>query len=490
MKNHIISAAFGLGAGCFGAILTLNSHGTIERPEQRQERSIPAVTTSAYAISESTEAPSFIEAAGRTVNAVVHVKTLQRQTTAPHPWFELFGYGAPDRIAQGSGSGVIVDERGYIVTNNHVIDQADEVMVSLNDNRTYPAQIVGTDPSTDLAVLKIEPSGLVPTVPFGSSSEVRVGEWVLAVGNPFDLTSTVTAGIVSAKSRDIDILHGDPRTMEYPIESFIQTDAAVNPGNSGGALVNTRGELIGINTAIASRTGSYSGYSFAVPSSIVEKVVGDLLNFGEVRRAYLGVQIEPVTEALAKELNLDYVSGCAITGILPGSGAAESHLQAGDVVLAIDGTPISDYPELQECIARFHPGDIVTVQYARDGLLTETDVELKTRAGLTAWAPAAESTGEDDRIWIEAASAGLSHVPTAIAASLGTDGGAQVTSLADGKFANAGIRKGFIITKINSKSVEGPADVESAFEENDGGLLVEGLYPNGQKAYYGMAVRP
>ena len=363
-------------------------------------------------------------------------------------------------------------------------------MVSLNDNRSYPAQIVGTDPSTDLAVLKIEPSGLVPTVPFGSSSEVRVGEWVLAVGNPFDLTSTVTAGIVSAKSRDIDILHGDPRTMEYPIESFIQTDAAVNPGNSGGALVNTRGELIGINTAIASRTGSYSGYSFAVPSSIVEKVVGDLLNFGEVRRAYLGVQIEPVTEALAKELNLDYVSGCAITGILPGSGAAESHLQAGDVVLAIDGTPISDYPELQECIARFHPGDIVTVQYARDGLLTETDVELKTRAGLTAFAPAAESTGEDDRIWIEAASAGLSHVPTAIAASLGTDGGAQVTSLADGKFANAGIRKGFIITKINSKSVEGPADVESAFEENDGGLLVEGLYPNGQKAYYGMAVRP
>ena len=221
--------------------------------------------------------------------------------------------------------------------------------------------------------------------------------------------------------------------MEYPIESFIQTDAAVNPGNSGGALVNAKGELIGINTAIASRTGSYAGYSFAVPSSIVEKVAGDLLNFGEVRRAYLGIQIEPVTEALAEELGLKDVSGCAIIGIFPGSGAAQSNLRSGDVVLAIDETPISNYPELQECIARYHPGDVVAVQYARDGLIAEADLQLKTRAGQTAYADESTSAEDERPIWIEAASAGLSEVPAAVADAIGTSRGAQVISLAEGK---------------------------------------------------------
>ena len=371
-----------------------------------------------------------------------------------------------------------------------MIDQADEVVVSLNDNRSFPATLVGTDPATDLAVLKIEPSGAIPTVDFGASSEVRIGDWVLAVGNPFDLTSTVTAGIVSAKSRDINILRGDPRTMEYPIESFIQTDAAVNPGNSGGALVNARGELIGINTAIASRTGSYSGYSFAVPSTIVEKVVGDLLNFGEVRRAYLGIQITPVTEALAEELALTSISGCAITGIVPESGAAESKLRQGDVVLAIDGMPIGNFPELQECIARYHPGDVVEVKYARDGSTSEARVQLKSRDGQTDFAAKTDKIPSEQNIWLETASAGLAPVASAVAAELGTEGGAQVISLGQGKFSKAGIRKGFIITKINSRSIAGPEDVSAAFEDFEGGLLVEGTYPNGQKAYYGMAVRP
>jgi Do/DeqQ family serine protease len=419
---------------------------------------------------------------------VVHVKTLQRQGGPANPWYELFGYGTPNRIAQGSGSGVIIDERGYIVTNNHVIDQADEIVVSLNDNRSYPATLVGTDPATDLAVLKIEPSGAIPTIGFGASGDVRIGDWVLAVGNPFDLTSTVTAGIVSAKSRDINILRGDPRTMEYPIESFIQTDAAVNPGNSGGALVNARGELIGINTAIASRTGSYSGYSFAVPSTIVEKVVGDLLNFGEVRRAYLGIQITPVTEALAEELELESISGCAITGIVPESGAAESSLRQGDVVLAVDGTPISNFPELQECIARYHPGDVVQVLYARDGATSEARVQLKSRDGQTDLTARSTPPSTDAEIWLEEANAGLAPVAVSIAAELGTKGGAQVISLGQGKFAKAGIRKGFIITKINSRSIREPEDVSAAFEDFEGGLLVEGLYPSGQKAYYGMAV--
>lgn len=385
MKNHLISATIGFGAGCLGAILTMHSNATSEQPLQSQERPAYTRTQTRSAVIGAMEAPSFVKAAGSTVDAVVHVKTQQSRGSASHPWLDLFGYRGSDRSVQGSGSGVIIDDRGYIVTNNHVIDQADEILVSLNDNRTYPAKIVGTDPSTDLAVLKIEPVGPVPTVPFGASSDVGIGEWVLAVGNPFDLTSTVTAGIVSAKSRNINILRSDPRTMEYPIESFIQTDAAVNPGNSGGALVNSHGELIGINTAIASRTGSYSGYSFAVPSTIVKKVVSDLLNFGEVRRAYLGIQVTPMTETLAEELGVESVAGCAVNGVLPGSGAAESTLSQGDVILAIDGTPVSNFPELQECIVRYHPGDVVQVQFARDGSIAIVEVQLKSREGYTAF---------------------------------------------------------------------------------------------------------
>ncbi|MBO75195.1 MAG: deoxyribonuclease HsdR [Flavobacteriales bacterium] len=489
MKNHLISATIGFGAGCLGAILTLHSNAPSEQPLQWQERPVFTRTPTRSAVIGATEAPYFVKAAGRTVDAVVHVKTRQSRGAASHPWLELFGYGRSDRPAQGSGSGVIIDDRGYIVTNNHVIDQADEILVSLNDNRTYPATIVGTDPSTDLAVLKIEPIGRVPTVPFGASSDVGIGEWVLAVGNPFDLTSTVTAGIVSAKSRNINILRSDPSTMEYPIESFIQTDAAVNPGNSGGALVNSQGELIGINTAIASRTGSYSGYSFAVPSTIVKKVVSDLLNFGEVRRAYLGIQVTPVTQTLAEELGMESVAGCAVTGVLPGSGAAESALSQGDVILAIDGTPVSNFPELQECIVRYHPGDVVQVEFARDGSTAIVEVQLKSREGYTAFSDKAIPATDNEHIWLKEASAGLSAVPPAVASALKIDGGAQVTSLAEGKFTNAGIQKGFIITKINTSSVEGPSDVQGAFEHFDDGLLVEGLYPNGQKAYYGMAVR-
>ena len=490
MKTPLISAILGLGTGCIGAFLTLQSYAPPEPPIQAPSGPNYALTAARVTDAGTLAAPSFAEAAARTVDAVVHVKTLQRQGAASNPWLELFGYGTPERMAQGSASGVIIDDRGYIVTNNHVIDQADEIVVSLNDNRSYSAVLVGTDPSTDLAVLKIEPTEAVPTVPFGASHDVQIGEWVLAVGNPFDLTSTVTAGIVSAKSRDINILRGDPRTMEYPIESFIQTDAAVNPGNSGGALVNARGELIGINTAIASRTGSYSGYSFAVPSTIVEKVVGDLLNFGEVRRAYLGIQITPVTEAIAEELDLESVTGCAITGIVPASGAAESTLRQGDVVLAIDGTPVGNFPELQECIARYHPGDVVQVLFARDGSTSEADVQLKSRAGQIAFSDDASSDDRARGLWLEAAKAGLSPVAPSVASKLGTEGGAQVTSLAAGKFTDAGIRKGFIITEINSDAINGPADVEAAFERFDGGLLVEGVYPNGQKAYYGMAVNP
>ena len=478
----------GLIAGCLGAWGTLQIVESTPIPAEHapvvpaQLAHLPA--RAVPALPES----SFVEAAAASVDAVVHVRTLQRSQASAHPWYELFGYGTPERIAQGSGSGVIIDSDGHIVTNYHVIEGADEIVISLNNNRTYKADIIGTDPSTDLAVLKINAPEALPSLPFGSSSDVKVGEWVLAVGNPFDLTSTVTAGIVSAKARDIDILRGDPRTREYPVESFIQTDAAVNPGNSGGALVNARGELIGINTAIASRTGSYSGYSFAVPSTIVEKVVGDLLTFGEVRRAYLGIQIEPVDEALAESLGLDEVSGCAVVGVVPGSGADEADMQAGDVVLAIDGAPISNFPELQECIAKYHPGDLVQVALSRNGRAQTMQVKLTSIDGTSNLSRTANKARE--QTWIPDASAGLSNASETLKSSLGIRHGVQVSSLAPGTFSQAGIRKGFIITKINGEEIENAQQVGQAFSDSDGGLLVEGVYPDGQKAYYGMAATP
>ncbi len=331
--------------------------------------------------SEYSAPPSFAQAAQASVGSVVHVRTAIRTRMPMNPWHEMLGYRAPEEVHQGSGSGVIIGDDGFIVTNNHVIEGAEEITVSMNDNRTYKAEVIGTDPSTDLAMLKISADFPLPFVEFGDSDQVGIGDWVLAVGNPFDLTSTVTAGIVSAKARNINLLRARPDRGVFPIESFIQTDAAVNPGNSGGALINTRGELIGINTAIASRTGSYAGYSFAVPSTIVEKVAQDLMRYGEVQRAYLGIQIEPVTEAIADELDMPEVKGCAITDLVPGSGAAESGLEIGDIVLAINGQVISDFPELQESVSRFHPGDEVLVRVWRNGKEREVSVQLKDRNG-------------------------------------------------------------------------------------------------------------
>lgn len=480
----------GLVAGCIGAWGTLYFSGlAFVQPEHVST----TPTHFAHSVERSSvphqplPSTSFVEAAAASVDAVVHVKTLQRSAPASHPWFELFGYGAPERIAQGSGSGVIIDDRGHIVTNNHVIEGADEIIVSLNNNRTYAATVVGKDPSTDLAVLEINAPEPLPFLSFGSSSDVRVGEWVLAVGNPFDLTSTVTAGIVSAKARDINILQGNPLTREYPIESFIQTDAAVNPGNSGGALVNAQGELIGINTAIASRTGSYSGYSFAVPSTIVEKVAGDLLTFGEVRRAYLGIQIEPVDEELAESLGLDEVGGCAVVAVVQESGAAEAGLQPGDVVLAVDEMAISNFPQLQECISKYHPGDWVNVAFSRNGQIQRMEVKLKSKDGEDTVAEA--TPVKRKQTWIPQASAGLSELPETLKNTLNIEHGIQVSALASGVFSRSGIRKGFIITAINGEKIQRAEQVASHFDSGAEGLLVEGVYPNGQKAYYGMAAK-
>lgn len=318
----------------------------------------------------------FTTVAEASVNAVVHVKTLYTTQTRSYadPLFEFFFGPAVPQLRQqaqmASGSGVIISPDGYIVTNNHVIDKAQRILVVLNDKREYEAHLVGTDPNTDIALLKVDAEEL-PTISFGNSDALKIGEWVLAIGNPFNLNSTVTAGIVSAKARDINIINSDMR-----IESFIQTDAAVNPGNSGGALVNTQGELVGINTAIASQTGSYAGYAFAVPSAIVEKVVADIRQYGHVQRAMLGVQTMDITPDLQQQAGLPTLQGAYVANVVKGSAAQQAGIRTGDVIVEIDGTKILSANDLRVAIGKTRPGDRIAVVVLRNGDRMTLQVEL------------------------------------------------------------------------------------------------------------------
>ncbi|MBI1227364.1 MAG: PDZ domain-containing protein [Bacteroidetes bacterium] len=306
----------------------------------------------------------FIAAAEKVTSSVVNIRAME---SSSYGWWGGNSHGA------SSGSGVIISPDGYIVTNNHVIEDGNKYQVTMGDHREYDAKLVATDPFTDIALLKIEEHNL-PSLTFGNSDSLRVGEWVLAVGNPFNLESTVTAGIVSAKGRSIDILEG-----EYTIESFIQTDAAVNPGNSGGALVNTNGELVGINTAIITRSGKYEGYSFAIPSTLVQKIIRDLRDYGEVKRGLLGVKIGPVDDRIAHELRLPAVEGVYINSVTTDGGAEDAGLQSEDVIVGINGVKIRAIPELQEQVGRLHPGAVIKVEYIREGRRYSANVTLKDK---------------------------------------------------------------------------------------------------------------
>ena len=323
--------------------------------------------------------PDFTFAAETCVDAVVYVKVRATQQVVSNagPLFRFFfGYERIpySREVQGSGSGVIIREDGYIVTNNHVIAGANAIEVTLNNNRTYPARLIGTDPATDVALIKIEESGL-PIVPFADSDQLRLGEWVLAIGSPYDLRSTITAGIVSAKGRSMPKDPNNPN--EFRIESFIQTDAAVNPGNSGGALVNKEGKLVGVNTAIISQTGSYAGYSFAVPSNIVKRITDDLMDYGTVHRARLGIVMLPINDEIAKELKLSSVNGVYITDMASDSAAAEAGIKVGDVVVEIGGSKVTGASSVQELVNNFHPGDRAEVKVIRGGEALSFEVVLK-----------------------------------------------------------------------------------------------------------------
>lgn len=369
------------------------------------------------------------------------------------------------QVQVGTGSGVIINEKGYIVTNNHVISNADDIEVTLYDNRTYKATVVGSDPTTDLALIQIKEKNL-PTIPLTNSDAVEVGEWVLAVGNPFNLNSTVTAGIVSAKARSINILK-----EESAIESFIQTDAAINPGNSGGALVNLEGGLIGINTAIASPTGAYAGYGFAVPANIVNKVVEDLLQYGIVQRGFLGVIIKEVNGNLAKEHDLEVTEGVFVDSLMEDGAAKSAGVKKGDVITKVDGAKIKSVPKLQELIGRHRPGDKVQLEINREGKEKEITIVLRNKDGQS------ELVAKEHKELLTILGADLEEINKKTAKRLDIKGGVKVKKLFAGKLKRyTDIREGFIITKISGKEVSSVDDLVAALTDKKGGIMVEGVY--------------
>jgi serine protease Do len=433
-----------------------------------------------YNPSAAFESPDFEAAAAISIHAVVHIKSeFQKKSLVYDDFFEFFNFGGRPQPREYStpytamGSGVIISQDGYIVTNNHVVQEATDVKVTLNDKREYKATIIATDPSTDLALIKIDEQAL-PFLSYGNSDEVKIGEWVLAVGNPFNLTSTVTAGIVSAKARNINILGS-----QGAIESFIQTDAAVNSGNSGGALVNTRGELIGINAAIASGTGYYTGYSFAIPVNIVKKVVGDFMKFGKIQRAYLGVYYREIDDQFAKEKGFTDLRGIYVDDVVEGGAAAIAGVKSGDVMIRIDNNLVNGKAELMELIGQKNPGDKVIVVVNRDGKEYELALTMQSEDSKLI-------AEKENKIMIQGAT--FEALTSNEKARLNVDYGFKITSLANGKLKNAGISAGFILLSVDRKPLRTTQDLRETLTNRQGGVLIEGLYPNGLRAYYGIGL--
>lgn len=472
-------ATLGGGAALFINYLILKPTAFENSSKQQSQIRLADLTSSAGTI-------DFRAAAEQTVHAVVHIKTkFTSQQTYYDPFQGFFGGGSGMQIVpkeqESSGSGVIISNDGYIVTNFHVVQNAEKIEVTLNDKRTYEAELVGTDPNTDLAVLRVEEKGL-PFIAYGNSDDVKVGEWVLVVGNPFNLTSTVTAGIVSAKARNINIISGNG-SGSGAVESFIQTDAAVNPGNSGGALVNTLGQLVGINSAIATSTGSFSGYSFAVPVNLVRKVVVDLVEFGTVQRGYLGINIKDVDAQLVKEQKLDKLNGVYVVGVLADGAAASAGLDGGDVIIKVGEIFVNNVSELQEQVNNFRPGDKVVVTYVRDSKEKIVNVILKNKNN------GAELLKKEDKSMdVESLGAVFETIAPEDMKRLNISNGLRVSKLGSGKLRNSGIREGFIITSVDKNKVSSPDELKKILDNKKGGILIEGLYPNGSRAYYAFGM--
>lgn len=425
----------------------------------------------------SSHYPDLTYAAENAVKAVVNIKATRIVERSYDPFLEFFGYsggkGSPRR-AEAGGSGVIISEDGYIVTNNHVIENSTELRVTLNDGRTFAATVIGSDPTTDVALIKVEGSGL-PTLPFGSSEELRLGEWVLAIGYPMQLQSTITAGIVSAKARQLGAIDSNSS-----IESFIQTDAAVNPGNSGGALVNTRGELVGINTIIKSSTGSYVGYSFAVPETIVRKVVVDLKESGVVQRAVLGISFRAIDQQFIDEMGemtgIDAVGGLYVASVTAEGAASEAGIRKGDIITSIEGIAMNDSATLLEQIGMRRPGDKVDITIRRGDKTLKLTATLQNRAGNTALLK------RESIEVVEALGGSLSNAPQSICTKLDIKGGVEVTTIKSGGILErCRIKAGFIITHINDRAVYSVEDINRMTEKI---TSIDGLYPNGRASSY------
>ena len=489
-----------MAASILGSLVTVGSYELIKENPKKESTELvskaPIVQASYDNPVNSEYVPlDFTAAAEKVMPAVVHIRSTQRASYStrnqqvPDQLREFFGpffredRGGRQAPRQGTGSGVLINNGGYIVTNNHVIDGADELEVTLHDNRSFNAKVIGTDPTSDLAVIKIEEEDL-PHLSMVNSDNVRVGEWVLAVGNPFNLNSTVTAGIVSAKGRSINIIGSNlPRTpgdsLDTSIESFIQTDAAVNPGNSGGALVDLNGDLIGINTAIASPTGAYSGYAFAVPSNIVSRVVEDLITYGVVQRGWLGVEIRNVNDDFARENDLEVISGAYVNRISPKSGALDAGIEEGDVIIQVDDIKVNNTPQLIGYIGSKRPGDVVKVKVDRDGKEIFFNVTLKNRDGST---DIVEKAPENV---FTVLGADLEDLDAKALKRLEIENGVRVKEIGPGQIMkHTDMQEGFIITKIDGKRVNTKEDVLDILENKRGGVLIEGIYEDQPGSYY------
>jgi serine protease Do len=493
-----------IGAAILGGVLSIGIWKAIDhddaRPWQISTPEYRAVKTHYHTTNVSGDGIDFdfTAAAEKSTPGVVHIKSTIKGSGSvqefelPDPFKDFFGdnlFGRNQNQNQkiepqpriGSGSGVIIRPDGYIVTNNHVVADASQIEVTLNDNRSFEAEVVGTDPTTDLALIKIDAHDL-PAMSVGNSDDVKVGEWVLAIGNPFNLESTVTAGIVSAKGRNINIL--DDRAA---IESFIQTDAAINPGNSGGALVNLNGNLIGINTAIATPTGVYAGYGFAVPSNIMKKVVEDIINYGKVQRGFLGITIRNLDSKLVKEKNIPVNEGVYVDSLMSDGAAKAAGIKAGDVIVKLDNNEIKTSAQLQEGIARHKPGDKVEVTLLRGGKEKVIGVDLKNVSGDTGLVKAYK----DDVL--KGLGAEFDNVSKSESEKLGLEGkgGVKVTHLYPGRLTEqTDIHEGFIITGVNNKKVSSVDDLISELKRSGEGVLIQGVYPQSpdKKVFYGFSL--
>lgn len=487
-RSLVITVLFSSIFGGFVAIMGysfLVPHQKTLHPVSGKDDNQVALTNYVFDSSDFVvpEGLNFVFAAKNATPSVVHIRTkYQAGIRGNNPFNDMFKDYFGDTYerrgqgqSMGAGSGVIISQDGYIITNNHVIENANEIEIVLNDNRSYEAEVVGVDKSTDLAVLKVDQDNLSP-INYGNSDAINIGEWVLAIGNPYEFRSTVTAGIVSAKGRNINILGGGSS-----IESFIQTDAAVNPGNSGGALVNLNGELVGINTAIASPSGAFAGYSFAVPVTLVKKVVNDLIEYGKVQRALLNIQIGDVNADVAERFDLDVLRGVYVSKVIEGGAADRAGMKEGDVIVAINDKAVNNVAQLQESVAIKSPGDKITVQFIRDGKNKEAEAILRNMENTF------EVVEAKDIFEIEGAT--FSEVSKSLEEELGIDGGVQISELQEGKWKEIRMKEGFVITKIDNEEIDNLKDLRDYFRNaRRDGILIEGVYPDGTKAHYGLGL--